>query len=159
MKTIIAFILGAVLGGAGVSFVGLKSEIKPDDAGHGLASTSALDENEIASGDTAVKSAPAYLIVLGDVYDRDAFISGYAAKMPPLYAQFGGEYLAVGQNKDILEGEGSFQSYVISKWPSMDAARAFWNSEGYAPLRDARIDNNWGRFEVYLLEGMAPSAQ
>lgn len=150
MKTIIAFLAGAVLGVAGMAFVGLSALDQSEQSP--LAASAPADQAEDAE-------APAYLIVLGDVYDREAFISGYAAKMPPLYEEFGGEYLAVGQNRDILEGDSEFQSYVISKWPSMAAARAFWKSDGYAPLRDARIDNKWGRFDVYLLEGMkAPSA-
>lgn len=106
----------------------------------------------------AAPSAPAYLIVIGDVYDRAAFIPGYAQKMPAIYAKYGGEYLAVGRNSEVLEGDAEFTSYVISKWPSMDAARAFWNSEEYAPLKDARLDNNWGKFDVFLVEGAAASA-
>lgn len=97
---------------------------------------------------------PAYLVVLGDVYDRNAFMSGYSAKLAPLYDKYGGEYLAVGRNKDVLENGDEFQSFVISKWPSMEAAQAFWRDPEYVKLKDARIDQNWSRFDVYLLEGL-----
>ncbi|MBI1392747.1 MAG: DUF1330 domain-containing protein [Alphaproteobacteria bacterium] len=120
--------------------------------------------NEKSAGDAAAvdrppapATAPAYLIVIGDVHDREAFISGYAQKMPPIYAKYGGEYLAVGRNREILEGDADFGSYVISKWPSMDAARTFWDSPEYAPLKQARVENNWGAFDVFLVEG-APAA-
>lgn len=96
---------------------------------------------------------PAYLVVLGDVYDREAFLKGYAAKLGGLYEKYGGEYLAVGRNKEILENGNEFQSFVISKWPSMEAARAFWNDPEYEKLKAARIENGWSRFDVYLLEG------
>lgn len=107
--------------------------------------------NVFAASDTP---RPAFLVVLGDVYDRDAFMSGYSAKLAPLYEKYGGEYLAVGRNKDVLENGDEFQSFVISKWPSMEAARAFWSDPEYVKLKDERIDKNWSRFDVYLLEGL-----
>lgn len=97
---------------------------------------------------------PAYLVVLGEVYDADAFAKNYVAKLGPIYAKYGGTYLAAGHNFATFEGEAGFKSYVISKWPSMQAARAFWDSPEYAPLKQARIDNNWGRFDVFALEGL-----
>lgn len=101
---------------------------------------------------------PAYLIVLGEVYDREKFIADYTAKLPPLYEKFGGEYLAVGRNFEVFEGTGNFKSFVVSKWPSMAAANAFWTSSDYDALRRARIDGNWGRFDVYALEGLPEPA-
>lgn len=97
---------------------------------------------------------PAYMIVLGTVHDRDAFMQGYAAKLPPIYAKYGGHYLALGGTHEVLEGETHFESHVISQWPSLEAARAFWNSPEYEPLKQARIDNDWGTFDVFLVEGM-----
>jgi len=107
-------------------------------------------------GAMAAKSSsrPAYLVVLGDVYDRDAFMTGYTAELGPLYEKYGGEYLAVGRNKDVLENGAEFQSFVITKWPSMEAARAFWSDPEYEKLKADRIDQNWSRFDVYLLEGL-----
>lgn len=142
MRTLIAFIIGALAG------VGLIQVVKSGRSEPFAEAAPAPDPVD----------APAYLIVLGEVYDRDAFMTGYAAKLAPVYEKFGGEYVAMGRNHEVLEGTGSFSSYVVSKWPSMDAARAFWNSEDYAPLRDARIENNWGRFDVYLVEGLPAAA-
>ena len=107
-----------------------------------------------ARAETPPGERPAYLVVLGEVYDADAFAKNYVVRLGPVYAQYGGEYLAVGRNFETFEGEARFKSFVISKWPSMDAARVFWNSPEYAPLKQARIDNNWGRFDVYALEGL-----
>lgn len=107
-----------------------------------------------ASADEAAPPAPAYMLVLGTVNDRAAFGRGYAANLPPLYERFGGEYVALGRGIEVLEGDYGPESYVIGKWPSMDAARAFWNSPEYDALRRARIDNNWGDFDVLLIEGL-----
>lgn len=135
MKTIIAAAIGAVIGAAGL-----------------------LAAQNFAAAAATPAPRPAYLVVLGDVHDREAFAKDYVAKLPPLYARFGGEYLAVGRNFEVMEGKGDFQSYVISKWPSMEAGRAFWNSPEYAALRQARIDGDWGRFDVFLLEGLPAPA-
>ena len=109
----------------------------------------------VAAPAAAPELKPAYLVVLGEVYDRENFMAGYTAKLPPLYEKFGGEYLAAGRNFEVLEGTGAFKSYVISKWPSMQAVKAFWTSPEYKDLQRARIDGNWGRFDVYAIEGLS----
>ena len=113
----------------------------------------------VATTAAAPSENPAFLVVLGEVYDREKFMSEYTAKLPPLYEKFGGRYLAVGRNFEVFEGEAKFKSFVISQWPSMNAARAFWNSPEYEALRRARIEGNWGRFDVYALEGLAEPRQ
>ncbi|GGY38779.1 DUF1330 domain-containing protein [Parvularcula lutaonensis] len=102
----------------------------------------------------AEEQAPAYLIVLGEVRDREAFMEGYASKLAPLYEKYGGEYLAIGQGVEVLEGDFVPESFVLARWRSMDAARAFWNSPEYDALRRARIENDWGRFDVLLVPGL-----
>ena len=124
-------------------------------AGIGVAACVGLPLQE-ANSQQAAPEAPAYMIVLGEVLDRPAFMEGYAAKLPPLYAEFGGAYLALGGGPgiEVLEGDYSPPSYVISKWPNAQAARDFWNSDGYDVLRRARIDNSWGDFDVLLVTGL-----
>ena len=134
------FIAGAVLGLSG---------------GIGIAACVGL-EPQTASSQQLASEAPAYMIVLGEVLDRPAFMEGYAAKLPPLYDEFGGHYIAIGGGPgiEVLEGDYSPPSYVVSKWPNAQAARDFWNSEGYDVLRRARIDNSWGDFDVLLVTGL-----
>lgn len=107
----------------------------------------------------AAQESPAYMIVLGEVFDRPAFMEGYAAKLPPLYEEFGGVYIAIGGGPGIETLEGDFEppSYVISKWPNAQAARDFWTSDAYDALRRARIDNGWGDFDVLLVQGLPDS--
>lgn len=144
------FIAGAVIGLSG---------------GIGIAACVGL-EPQAAVGQSAVTESvadtPAYMIVLGEVFDRPAFMEGYAAKLPPVYETHGGHYIAIGGGPgiEVLEGDYSPPSYVISKWPNADAARAFWASPEYDVLRRARIDNGWGDFDVLLVQGLpeAPAA-
>ena len=124
-------------------------------AGIGMAACVGLPVQD-ANSQQAAPEAPAYMIVLGAVLDRPAFMEGYAAQLPPLYEEFGGAYLALGGGPgiEVLEGDYAPPSYVISKWPSSQAARDFWNSDGYDVLRRARIDNSWGDFDVLLVSGL-----
>ena len=140
------FIAGTVLGLSG---------------GIGLAACMGL-QPQTAEGQASVSEAvepPAYMIVLGEVFDRPAFMEGYAAKLPPIYEQFGGHYIAIGGGPgiEVLEGEYSPPSYVVSKWPNAQAARDFWASKEYDILRRARIDNDWGAFNVLLVTGIPDS--
>lgn len=105
----------------------------------------------------SASSSPAYMIVLGTVHNREAFLAEYSAKLPPLYEKYGGEYIALGGGPmiEVLEGDYAPPSFVIGKWASLEAARAFWNSPEYDVLRRARIDNDWGDLDVLLVQGLA----
>ena len=137
------FIAGAVLGLSG---------------GIGIAACVGLPP-QTATSQEATANAPAYMIVLGEVHDRPAFMEGYAAKLPPLYEQFGGRYIALGGGPgiEVLEGDYAPPSYVVSQWPSAQAARDFWDSAAYDALRRARIDHGWGTFDVLLVQGLPDS--
>lgn len=47
----------------------------------------------------------AYMIVMGTVYDRQAFMSQYASQLAPLYERHGGSYVAVTGDVETLEGD------------------------------------------------------
>lgn len=81
----------------------------------------------------------AYMIVFAKIHDRERFINDYGVPTAKLIGEYGGEYVLRGPGVESLEG-GLFEgtSAVISKWPSKDAIKAFWNSEAYAKLKAAR---------------------
>ena len=167
MNSIISGLIGAVLG-AGALYAalgtGLVAAPSPASAPAATATETAEagaapDQTPDLAPDQGLAETPAYLIVLGTVHDREAFLSGYAAKLGPLYEAYGGSYIAVGRAPEVFEGTGDFESYVISRWPSRAAARAFWNSPEYDVLRRARIDNAWGDFDVYLVDGLPEPVQ
>lgn len=105
--------------------------------------------------DKQAATSPAYLVVTGEVLDRDAFMAGYASQLGPLYERHGGSYLVLGGNPEQLEGQAT-PSVVISRWPSRTAAQAFWSDPEYAPLKAARIDNGWADLDVVLVDGTEP---
>lgn len=156
MRFFIGMVLGLALGIAGAWYLGGSTKqafSEVDEAT--VAGGEDTDPIEVAASEApAAMTTPAYMLVLGEVYDRPAFGAGYAAKLPPLYDEFGGEYIAIGGGVEVLEGDYAPKSFVIGRWPSMEAAQAFWNSEGYDALRRARIDNGWGDFDVLLVPGL-----
>jgi uncharacterized protein (DUF1330 family) len=82
---------------------------------------------------------PAYMIVVANIADRDAFINGYGAAAGKLVAQFGGKYVLRGPGAELLEGDfGDGASMVISEWPDKAAAKAFWNSPEYGEAKKLR---------------------
>lgn len=129
-------------------------------AGIGIAACVGVP-SQVAISQESLTDAPAYMIVLGEVFDRPAFMQGYASKLAQIYAEHGGAYIAIGGGPgiEVLEGDYAPPSYVLSKWPNAQAARDFWASAEYDALRRARIDNAWGEFDVLLIQGLpeAPS--
>ena len=81
------------------------------------------------------------MIVAAKIADRQAFIDGYGRAAAALVTQFGGRYVLRGPGAMLLEGGfGDGASMVISEWPDMAAALAFWNSPEYAEVKALRAD-------------------
>ena len=79
----------------------------------------------------------AYMIVQATVTNPEKFAE-YAERTPAVVEKFGGRYLVLGRDVDTLEGDWEHQSVVISEWPSMEAARRFWQSPEYEELKQTR---------------------
>ncbi len=95
---------------------------------------------------------PAYLVVVGNVSDRDK-LTAYSARIWPMYRQRGGYYLALA-TADTVTAEAPSDtpppSIIVARWPSTAAANDFWFSreyqEGAIPLRAEA-----GTFNVLLM--------
>ena len=88
---------------------------------------------------------PAYLIAQVQVRDLEIY-KQYAALSPGIIARHGGRILARGGEIDVLEGETQRRRVVIIEFPSMEAARGFYDSPEYqlakairAPISDAQF--------------------
>ena len=92
---------------------------------------------------------PAYLIANITVTDPEAF-KAYGAKVPAVIAQFGGRYLVRGGAVTAVEGASPFNRLVVLEFPSMDAARGFYNSPEYLAAREARAGVS--DFDMLLVE-------
>ena len=81
---------------------------------------------------------PAYIIANLEVTDREGF-ARYAAGAPAAVAAYGGAYLARGGTAELLEGELELGRIVVLRFPSTEAAMAWYRSPEYEPLRAARL--------------------
>jgi len=95
---------------------------------------------------------PAYLIVDTLIENADEY-EKYKALAKPIAEQYGGVYRARGGSMDIVETDlWSPTRMVIIEFPHMQAARAFVDSEEYAPVKPIRRDN--ARCTLTILDGV-----
>ena len=77
---------------------------------------------------------PAYLVGGVDVSDP-AWVEEYGPKVQALVEKHGGRYLVRGGEMDVVEGTTpAGRVMVVVEFPSLEAARAWYNDPEYAPL-------------------------
>ncbi len=91
----------------------------------------------------------AFMFIQADISNPQQFME-YGKRMPELITKFGGRYRCIRAAVDQLEGKPDNRKIVVSEWPSMDAAREFWNSPEYAGVRKFR--EGAAEVDVYLVE-------
>jgi uncharacterized protein (DUF1330 family) len=87
----------------------------------------------------------AYVIVDVDVTDPDAYRE-YTAQTPATVAQYGGRWLVRGGAYETLEGEWNPRRIVLIEFPSVEQARAWYESPEYQailPLRQKYADTRF----------------
>lgn len=94
---------------------------------------------------------PAY--VIGDVraaWDAEA-LGEYRRRNTDAVARHGGRFIVRGGEIELLEGEWDTRRVIVIEFPDMAAARGWYESEDYAPLKTLRqsaSDTN-----IILVEG------
>jgi uncharacterized protein (DUF1330 family) len=96
---------------------------------------------------------PAYVIAdVRAVRDQDALVE-YRRRNTDAVAHHGGRFLVRGGEAELLEGAWDTARIVVIEFPDTDAARAWWESEEYAPLKQIRRDAS--DTNIILVEGAA----
>jgi uncharacterized protein (DUF1330 family) len=81
---------------------------------------------------------PAYVIAsVTAARDQDK-LAEYRERNTDVVAAHGGRFVARGGRQEILEGEYAPVRVVIIEFPDLDAARGWYESADYAPLRELR---------------------
>ena len=94
----------------------------------------------------------AYLVVDTDIQNADEY-EKYKALAKPIAEQYGGVYRVRGGSMDVVETDlWSPTRMVIIEFPDMQSARAFVDSEEYAPVKPIRRDN--ARCTLTILDGV-----
>ena len=93
----------------------------------------------------------AYLIVDTLIENPDEY-EKYKILAKPIAEKYGGVYRVRGGDMDVLETDlWTPTRMVIIEFPDMDSARAYVNSEEYAPVKPLRRDN--ARCTLTILDG------
>lgn len=96
----------------------------------------------------------AYFIAKYNVTNPEGF-AAYGAAVRPTFAGHDVEFVAVDPASDAIEGS-PYQTTVVLKFPSKEAALGWYNSPEYQAIKHLRIDNTEG--DAVLVEGFAPPA-
>jgi uncharacterized protein (DUF1330 family) len=82
--------------------------------------------------------------------DRDT-LTEYRRRNTDAVAKYGGRFLVRGGEQETLEGDWPGVRIVVMEFDDADAARAWWNSEEYAPLKELR--RGASVTDIVLVEG------
>jgi uncharacterized protein (DUF1330 family) len=80
---------------------------------------------------------PAYILAEIEVIDPARY-EEYKLLAPPAIARYGGRYLARGGETAVLEGDWQPGRIVVLEFPTLEAARTFYDSPEYRAARDKR---------------------
>jgi uncharacterized protein (DUF1330 family) len=94
---------------------------------------------------------PAYVIATVNVKDPVRY-ADYRKMVLPTITAYGGRFLARGGNTDTLEGEWQPNRLVIVEFPSVERAKAWWNSPEYGPAKALRQATSEG--SLVVIEGV-----
>jgi len=84
-----------------------------------------------------------FLVDTREVKDA-AKMDEYKARVTPVVEKFGGRYLVTGGPLAVVEGEWRPVFPVLIEFPSMDAARRWYDSEDYRELKQLRLSATSG---------------
>ncbi len=93
----------------------------------------------------------AFVIVDSDIKNLEG-MQEYIEKVGATLGAHGGQPIVAGTNIEKIEGDWDPSRIVIVAFPSMDAAKAWYNSPAYQeilPIRTANTDD-----KVILVEGL-----
>ncbi len=93
----------------------------------------------------------AYIIVQVEVQDPETY-DAYRKQVLPTIEAFGGEFVVRGGAQEILEGEWPYPRCVVLRFADMAAAKAWHNSDAYAPLLEMRQSASKGN--MIVVEGV-----
>ena len=84
-----------------------------------------------------------FLVDTREVKDA-AKMDEYKARVTPVVEKFCGRYLVTGGPLAVVEGEWRPVFPVLIEFPSMDAARRWYDSEDYRELKQLRLSATSG---------------
>jgi uncharacterized protein (DUF1330 family) len=94
---------------------------------------------------------PAYVIAHIDVKDPVRY-ADYIKMSPISIQKYGGRFIARGGKTESLEGAWQPKRVVLLEFPSVEAAKQWYDSDDYAPAKALRQATSTG--DLVLIEGL-----
>jgi uncharacterized protein (DUF1330 family) len=95
-----------------------------------------------ATNEKRLRGSPMPALLIADILVKDAeAYTEYRNANPAIVNSFGGRYIALGGETEVLEGDWQPRRTIVIEFPDMDAIRAFYNSPEYVELRKIRWRN------------------
>ena len=94
---------------------------------------------------------PAYVVAEVNVTNPEGY-KEYTNVVAATVEKYGGRFLVRGGRAEVLEGEWPERRRVILEFPSVEAARKWWDSPEYEKPKALRKANSEGR--LILIEGV-----
>jgi uncharacterized protein (DUF1330 family) len=98
----------------------------------------------------------AYLIVTYDIADPKGF-EPYVPGVIPLLQKHGAEVLVADREAETLEGRAAGVNVVL-KFPSEEAAKAWYNDPAYQPVKQIRLNSTKNGYAALAKEFKPPTA-
>ena len=95
---------------------------------------------------------PAYIIVDVTIHNAENY-EEYKKLTPASLIPYEGNFIARGGASETLEGDWEPGRIVILEFPSFEKAKAWWNSEEYAPAKELRQAN--AETKMIVVEGFS----
>ncbi len=92
-----------------------------------------------------------YVIVQINVNHTETY-DAYRKQVLPTIEAHDGEFLVRGGEYTVEEGAWSWQRVVVIRFPSVEKAREWYNSDAYVPLREMRQSASEGN--LIIIEGV-----
>ena len=92
----------------------------------------------------------AYLIASIRIHNPDGY-DEYRSQTQPIVEAHGGRFLVRGGKVYPLENAQDIERFVVIEFPSVEAARGFYDSADYQRVLPARTDN--AATDMFIVEG------
>jgi uncharacterized protein (DUF1330 family) len=100
----------------------------------------------------AAANSPAYVVTEIDITDLDAYQKDYVPLAQASIKASGGRLIAAGQNIVALDGASPATRVAINEFDSLDAVRAWRNSDQFKEAR--KIGDKYAKFRSFAIGGL-----
>ena len=91
------------------------------------------------------------IVIHIEVHDQEAY-QAYRAGIRTVIARHDGRFIVRGQEPEVIESDWPDTRMVSLEFPSVEAARRFWDSTEYGDIRELR--QRASRFDAVIVNGV-----